>query len=212
MADALFNALTAPEFKQIVIDSILRAFDETGEFASHITFPKVSWDFRLELKVYPSPIPEHTVLARGVIEKEPVSIEQSLAAKVITFQQKEGIDTPDLAREQAGLPIPTQAKGADGVQGDVAVFSPRVPEPAPVKISVKTAMDPAPIPEHLSEALESTIEEIVSTGDEPVMTEAQKDEFYAAVRTPDVPARSVSIATRANEKGVKLDAPARRGK
>ena len=213
--EQVFNALGAQEFKAIIMKSIERGFDESGEFADHLTFPKVSWDFRLEVKVYPSASPDRVVVAKGQIERSPVTEDQARTAKIVTFSQAAGIDTPDLAREQNALPIPTPKAGADGIVGDVAILSPNEPDPIPVGIEVKQAVPGAePVPEPKAVPVEDEDPNSIDPAMElaksfgGTIPEEQKEQIYAnATRygRRDAKAASVAVATHANPKGVKVE-------
>ena len=49
----LFNALNGKETKTAILNEISRALDNDSEFREHLTFPRVSWSWRLEMRIYP---------------------------------------------------------------------------------------------------------------------------------------------------------------
>lgn len=200
-----FNALTAPELRKIVLDSIDRAFDQSGEFGQNITFPKVNWNFRLEVKVYPAAFPDKLVKTEGEVKRsEP---EDPAAYRILTFGQTAGVDTPDLARQQNNLPLPTPKVGPDGIIADAAVMSPHEPDPIPVTLEIKEgpgSVDPQAEIAVTGNIAAPAIPDIPA--DIPaLLTEEQKAAIYANVRIPDEKAKSVTIATVANPGGVKVD-------
>jgi hypothetical protein len=49
----IFNALNGKEAKQAILNEVSRALDNDSEFREHLTFPRVSWNWRLEMNIYP---------------------------------------------------------------------------------------------------------------------------------------------------------------
>jgi hypothetical protein len=61
----LFNALNGKEAKQAIINEVTRALENDSEFREHLTFPRVSWNWRLEMKIYPRTPEDKLVEAKG---------------------------------------------------------------------------------------------------------------------------------------------------
>lgn len=126
-SELVFNALTGPELKAHILDTIGKKLDATGEFVAHITFPWVKYTFEVGIVAYPKQAvdapPE--IVAKGEEELGDETIGGS--RKDTKISGEEVVDTPDAARIASGLPIPTIAPGPGGVKIDKPVM-PKVEE------------------------------------------------------------------------------------
>ncbi len=119
----LFNALTGPELKEVLLRKISEQLDLTGEFKTNITYPWVKYNITVKLLSYPrqgiGDTPGIIAQVDGEIAAggEPPQVSEL----VVDFSLDEVIDTPDKARVDADLPIPTTAQGPGGVLVDKQV-------------------------------------------------------------------------------------------
>lgn len=116
----LFNALNGRETKQVILNEITRALDNDSEFREHLTFPRVSWHWKLEMIIYPRTPEEKTVEVVGdaiqVIRDEagnlmPVVPESASHVREILQSAPREINAPDAIRESEGLVTQTAAPG-----------------------------------------------------------------------------------------------------
>jgi hypothetical protein len=136
MADLVFNALNGPELKAVILAAIAKKLDDTGEFSTHMTYPWVSYTFNVGIVSYPKQAmdAEPGIVA---VQETPVDIGKfptnEEAPEPATVTQVHGgavIDTPDKARLDADLPLPTTAVGLGGVIVDKPIVAPPAPEPS----------------------------------------------------------------------------------
>jgi len=107
-----FNALTGPELKSVILKEIENKLDETGEFAQHRTFPWVKLTIgAIKVLAYPKqgmedePEIQTPQIEKVLSEKDaPQPDEQPSIIDLGSYSLV--IDTPDKARDEAGLPIP----------------------------------------------------------------------------------------------------------
>lgn len=102
-----FSALNGAEIIEIFLKQIREAMEADDSFSSHLTFPVVEGNWRLEFRFYPgrnavTPIVVETAIkaqGQGTLPElgEPVSGEAT--GSLIT-------DAPDQARVENGLPVP----------------------------------------------------------------------------------------------------------
>lgn len=109
---AQFNALSGAELKQIFLDTISKALDESGEFGENLAYPWVKWDYSIKFTSYPKyPVDSDLIqVAAGEQEQvQPNLIDPETPLEERTFASSEPIviDTPDQARVDADLPLPT---------------------------------------------------------------------------------------------------------
>jgi len=116
----LFNALNGKEAKQAIINEVSRALDNDSEFREHLTFPRVSWSWKLEMHIYPRTPEEKIVEAKGeVIQVErdengnlmPVVDEKESHTKVVLQSAPREVVAPDAVREAEGLTTDMAAPG-----------------------------------------------------------------------------------------------------
>lgn len=127
-----FTALNGLEAKAVLLDKISKALDETGDFNQNITYPWWKASFEIKMTSYPKAAFEaelHTV-ATGEIEPEPEALIPSEAEVKETLVAPEPfvVDTPDQARVEADLPLPT----AVPVKG-IGIVDKPIKQQAPVK-------------------------------------------------------------------------------
>ena len=87
----LFNALNGREAKTAILNEVARALDNDSEFREHLTFPRVSWKWRLEMEIYPRTPSEKIVEANGEMVQ-------------VQFKDKDGVLT--MTRDENGQLIP----------------------------------------------------------------------------------------------------------
>ena len=104
----VFTALNGAEVKAVFLDAISKAMDESGEFKENLTFPWVKFSYDLKLTSYPKAAMDSdpASVAKGEIEQEVPVMDGPVVETVITSEPVI-IDTPDQARVDAGLPLPT---------------------------------------------------------------------------------------------------------
>ena len=120
----LFNALTGKEARQAILNEVARALESDSEFREHLTFPRVSWKWRLEMDIYPRTPTEKIVEASGdeiQMQTEqtdggtirlsrdangnlmPVTAESETHIKQILSSAPKEVVAPDAVREAEGL-------------------------------------------------------------------------------------------------------------
>jgi hypothetical protein len=123
-----FTATNGLEAKAIILDKISKALDETGDFNQNITYPWWKFKFSVKMTSYPKAAMEsepvevagfEDVPVAPAPENEPVHIMAVVSDPLV-------VDTPDQARVDADLPIPT----AVPVKGVGMVDKPIVQKPA----------------------------------------------------------------------------------
>lgn len=111
----VFNALNGAELKKILMNEIERALDGDPDFRPHLTFPMVRWSWKLEMRVYPRDPEGKTVEVSGetiqaVRQPDGTTVdfnpEGKASERVVISAPERVIDTPDIAREEEGLPVP----------------------------------------------------------------------------------------------------------
>lgn len=116
----LFNALNGKEAKTIILAEITKALDNDSEFREHLTFPRLSWSWKLEMRIYPRTPEEKVVESSGeaiqVTRDEngnlvPVVPESATHTKEVLQSVLHKVDAPDALREEAGLATDAAALG-----------------------------------------------------------------------------------------------------
>lgn len=131
----LFNALNGREAKAIILAEVAKALDEDTEFREHLTFPRVSWKWRLEMEIYPRTPKDKTVEAAGeAVQMQtvgegallsmardpvtgalmPVVGESATHVKEILQSVPREVVAPDAVREAEGMA--TQTAPAGGIR------------------------------------------------------------------------------------------------
>lgn len=127
----VFNALSGPELVEAIVADIRKKLVATGDFDANITFPWVKYEFRVSMVSYPKqPADADPVLVAhgtgGATEGVPSDATPDLLKETVVADSVV-VDTPDHARIDSGLPIPTPAPGPGKVLVDKLV------QPAPQK-------------------------------------------------------------------------------
>lgn len=107
-----FTAVNGLEAKAIILDKISKALDETGDFNQNITYPWWKFSFDIKMTSYPKAAfeAELTPVAKGEIDqRDPENVPESMddVKETIIAPEPTVVDTPDQARVDAGLPLPT---------------------------------------------------------------------------------------------------------
>lgn len=115
-----FNGLNGRELAKILVVELERALNADTRFSQHLTYPLVSWQWKISIKAYPNEPPEFQV------EIGPKSIgypeaANSLAEVEINLGASREVTAPvgetaDSARRDAGIPVPSPrtVKGPGG--------------------------------------------------------------------------------------------------
>ena len=106
-----FNPLSGTELLEVIIADIRKIAEESGEFSPNLAYPWIKYSYEIKLTTYPKrPIdaePE-TVVAGGANastdDLDPQAIQEP---EVVLSSGDVIIDTPDQARVDADLPLPT---------------------------------------------------------------------------------------------------------
>ena len=106
----VFQALNGAELKDIILKKIAQEFDANPRFRPHLTFPLVSFGFRVHITAYPMEPPSIDVAGTGKVgDQEGVDldhpVESEMMGSVHIDAPRDGGLTPDEAREQADLPV-----------------------------------------------------------------------------------------------------------
>ena len=104
----LFNALTGREVKAIILREIAKAMDQDEQFASHLTYPLIEWDWTVNLRAFAQENSEFKTEASGKItvsQPEPVTVQLAGARSVTKSDDHPEGQAPDEARREAGLPV-----------------------------------------------------------------------------------------------------------
>jgi hypothetical protein len=119
----LYTALNGKEAKQAILNDVARALENDSEFREHLTFPRVSWTFKLEMRIYPRTPEEKIVETAGEMvqvardtdinsptynQLMPVATIDSTHVKSVHTSVQEAV-APDALREQHDLVV-NQAK------------------------------------------------------------------------------------------------------
>src|SRR5579862_6009132 len=112
MAQPQFNALTGPELIDVILSKVREKLEDTGEFKAHRTFPWVKLFFgSIKVLAYPKQdYDDEPEIKTDEIEvvltpDAPQPDEQPVTVEIAPSE--EIIDTPDQARMDADLPLPT---------------------------------------------------------------------------------------------------------
>ncbi len=107
----LFNALNGQELKKIILQQVEKAMDEDFHFRRHLTYPVVSFDWKLVVSAYPLQPPkfeitaEHDVVAAPAGEEIPVPKPEEIGTFELQGSRKAA--APDQHREESGQQIPS---------------------------------------------------------------------------------------------------------
>jgi len=116
----LFNALNGKEAKAIILGEVTKALENDSEFREHLTFPRVSWSWRLEMRIYPRTPEEKVIEVTGdaiQVTRDadgnlmPVVPESATHVKEVLQSERTEVVAPDAVREVAGLHTEAAAPG-----------------------------------------------------------------------------------------------------
>lgn len=104
-----FNPLNGAELKKVILAQIEKEMDDSGDFQANITYPWLKYTFEIKMNSYPKFAfdAEPVVVAKGgdSLSVEVPSTEDDTKETLISGGTS--VDTPDQARVDAELPIPT---------------------------------------------------------------------------------------------------------
>ncbi len=107
----LFNALNGQELKKIIMQQVEKAIDDDFHFRRHLTYPVVSFDWKLVVSAYPLQPPKFEIAAEHDVVAAPegaeIPVPKPGEIKTFELEGSSKIDTPDQARDESGQPIPT---------------------------------------------------------------------------------------------------------
>lgn len=109
-----FNALNGKELVEVILDTIREKLEKTGEFPQGLTFPWVHFTFNVSVLSYPK---QDRNAEPGIkVEGSEGSGEPAPAeASETRVSHSEIIDTPDKARVEHKLPVPTPSPSSGKV-------------------------------------------------------------------------------------------------
>lgn len=104
-----FTACNGLEAKAVILDKISKALDETGDFNQNITYPWWKFNFSIKMTSYPKFAleAEPQVVAQGTEVPQEASPEGEDLQITAIVSEDTVVDTPDQARVDADLPLPT---------------------------------------------------------------------------------------------------------
>jgi hypothetical protein len=103
--------------KRIILADIAKVLEADMELQPHIAFPRVSWNWRLEMKIYPRTPEEKVVEATGEAVQVvadtaiPVVSEGAPHTRVVYPSQTQEVIAPDQARQEHDMPV-TEVRSA----------------------------------------------------------------------------------------------------
>lgn len=152
----IYNALSGRELRKTIIREIEDLLDGDERFQNNVTYPKISFKFDLQVKVYPREPEAFTVgLERTFGESEATGVS-------VEFSQSREAEHPDKVRQDTGqiIPHPQRVKlvGVVDVTGDQILGA--APEPVIPEIEQDDEEEPlivpaTSIPERVQIAVES---------------------------------------------------------
>lgn len=138
------KALSGAEVKDLLRRDFERLLANEGLLSEYISYGKVAWDLRLRLHMTNQSNPESdSVLASKLIANNVVELDPKLSAVeapplalaanessiVSASELTHTVDSPNLERVVAGMPVPVVVKQADGTTSEQKVSYPP-PDPA----------------------------------------------------------------------------------
>jgi len=108
-----YYALNGNEIIDVILSEVRKSLEASGKFGIAKTFPQVSWNWRLEMDVYPSEPSKFEVSATGGKKTGETTLEP---LSVALEGGKDGVGVkiaPDQVRSDEGLQLmqPVQKKG-----------------------------------------------------------------------------------------------------
>ncbi len=150
-----FNALNGLEIKKIILAEIDRHLSQDYRFAQHLTYPVVTWAWKLAVNAYPMDSGQFQVEIGPKVAKAPGAEMPAEGAESVEIDFTGGKNvaptamTPDAARRGAALPVSTP-RAVPGPEGKRMIVD------APV---IATGSAQAPV-----ETSEARVETNVSAG------------------------------------------------
>lgn len=108
-----FTALNGIELKKVILARIEQELDDSGRFQQNLAYPWLKWSASVSLTSYPqAPMedePKEIIQVKEELGDDTVSLDQLQppATVVVVEIPPTVIDTPDQARVDAELPLPT---------------------------------------------------------------------------------------------------------
>lgn len=116
---AIFNALDGTELAKAVTAQILPKIKEQLEadsnFAGHVTYPVVEWEWELTVRAYPHEPGSFRAKAAGKLAAPKVTIVRG--SRLV--DSSDDNNTPDAVRVESGIPVTRPEKTSAGVMADV---------------------------------------------------------------------------------------------
>ena len=121
----VFNALNGKEAKQAILNEVTRALDTDSEFREHLTFPRVSWNWRLEMKIYPRTPEEKVVEVKGEIvqvqsSKDPATGQLIMArdenGQLMPVAQETDTHVREVLHAERTVQAPDAVRDAENIQ------------------------------------------------------------------------------------------------
>lgn len=115
-----FNALNGAELKALVLKEVREAIDRDFHFQEQLTYPVVTFAFKLAVTAFPCDPPGFTIESAATLEDKnapkPVNRPESAEASgnVNVDAPNDAGLTPDQARRRAGLPVPLPSPSYGG--------------------------------------------------------------------------------------------------
>jgi len=141
-----FNAINGTELKKIILTRIQNQLNADTRFGHHLTYPQMSWRFKLAINVYPSEpssmeveIGPETVKAPGaeLLPADTPHVEIDIGGGSDITAPVPGGQTADAARREAGLAVPAPqaipGPGGERVTVDVPGLVPPKTAPEPTR-------------------------------------------------------------------------------
>jgi hypothetical protein len=117
----LFNALNGLEVPEVILNEVRRAFEQYPDFAQHITFPRVSWKWRLEMEVYPREPALIRIESEGQSGLAEFAPEPGEKARRICFVGEREVTAPDQVRDEEGLAVSQPRRTPLGIVDEAVV-------------------------------------------------------------------------------------------
>jgi hypothetical protein len=108
----LYTALNGKEAKQAILNDVARALENDSEFREHLTFPRVSWNFKLEMRIYPRTPEEKVVETFG----EMVQVARDTDINSSTYNQLMPVVAADATHVKSVHTAVQEAVGPDAIR------------------------------------------------------------------------------------------------
>lgn len=142
----VFQAITGEELRQLIVKEIEMKMDQDPHFQRHLTYPLVSFAFRVNISAYPMEPPEIELKGKARYHRSHPSDDKKFMEEVEAREPEkvvvagelnidapaEGGLAPDEARERAGLPVTSPQRVSVSrnlvTAADVVTIPPRAPD------------------------------------------------------------------------------------